>query len=45
MISQYTLKESGYFIKKINELIYNQDSLYVCIFKEFLIYEDENEFF
>lgn len=44
LVSKYSVNQTFYPRKKINELIYNEDSLYACAFKEFLIYEDENEF-
>lgn len=44
LVSKYSVNQTFYSRKKINELIYNEDSLYACAFKEFLIYEDENEF-
>ena len=41
---KYDISLNFYNKKKINELIFNDPSLYTARFKEYLILEDENEF-
>ena len=42
--NKYNVKKNFYNIKKINELIFDVSSKYTAIFKEYLLFEDENDF-
>ena len=44
LINRYEEPLSFYNVKMINDIIYNERSHYVETFKEYLIYEDINEF-
>ena len=44
LIKRYDKPLSFHDIKKINDILYNQKNHYVEMFKEYLLYEDYNEF-
>ena len=44
LIKRYEKPTSYYDIKMINDILYNEKTHYVEMFKEYLIYEDYNEF-
>lgn len=45
MIIKYEESPSFYNVKVINDIIFNEESHFVATFKEYLIYEEVNEFF
>ncbi len=42
--SEYRVTKNWYKIKVINDIIFNEKSLLVANFKEYLIYDDNSEF-
>lgn len=44
LLKRYMWTEDSYNIKTINDIMYNQKTLVVSNFKEFLLYDDYTEF-